>query len=49
MTKPEKMEIRNVIATRVGKTNFGLVCQPAEYGSLYSRRSSSCQQKTTRL
>ena len=33
MTTPEEMQIRNVIATPVGKTNFGRVCQPAEHGT----------------
>ena len=33
MTTREEVEIRNVIATPVGKTNFGWVCQAADYGT----------------
>ena len=33
MTTPEEMQICNVIATPVVKTNFGWVCQSDEYGT----------------
>jgi len=33
MTTPEEMEVRNVIATSVGRMNFGRVCRRAEYGT----------------
>jgi hypothetical protein len=31
MKKPEESQIRNVIATPMGKTDLGWVCRPADY------------------